>query len=1353
MRLTRTAIRFRVSVVVLMLLTLLGGLWSYRALPKEANPSIEIPLVIVSTLFPGGSPEEIEALVTFPIERELQGVDGVAEIRSTSREGLSFIFVEFDTDVPLTEANQRVRERVDLARADLPAEAEEPLVREFNLEDLPILTVNLLAAYPLVQLTEVAERLRDELETVAGVLEAEVTGGAQREVQVNVDLTAMEAYGLTFEEIARAVEQENTSLPGGSIEVDRLRFQVRVDGRFEDAGRIADLVVRAPEQQPVYVRDVAEVVPLGFADRQSYSRVRELWREDERGRLVTSEVSDYEESVSLAVRARSGTNVLEIAGAVRRTIDQFPLPSSTRVVITADRSEEIALLVEEMENHIILGVVLVTFSLLFFLGLRAALVAALSIPLTMMLTFAVFLVLGEALNFIVLFALIVVIGILVDFSIVVVENIQRHAERGAGSWEAGRRAVAEVGWPVTAGLTTTMVVFLPLMFWEGVIGTYMRYLPLTLIITLTSALLVALAMVPVAAGYLLEEGGKAGEGGAAGAGGPAEGAAAKRRTGRVLRGIRAQPGRAAAMAAAAFLALVLALHNPITLLAVGLIAGGVWLLYRFLLAPGSRWFRERALPRLEGGYRSLLETALRRDYGVRHAHLRNVGALLALALGVAFLLLGGVLFLLLGRLPALAALVPGALLALLGLIGVLVHFLESLFLGGRWTLRAGIALGAVVLPFLLVRLAQGDLEARPLVALAALPALLLGVGALGAARGRRRRRLLLTDNRARVLHLALGGLLAVAGVYALAPTGGSFFPRTDPSQIRIDLEAPPGTGIEASNEVAERAVRRVEALLASDPAVRANLKAVLVNVGVTGGGPWRGTQPETERSRLTLDLVDYPLRAESSRETIRKVREAMDPFPGALVSVDEDRMGPPRGPPVEVEITGPEFQEVLAISLRAERRLREAIAAGEVEGLVDLRNTAEFGRPELLVRVDRERASIFGLSTAEVALNVRAAVEGRIAGTHREGEDEYDIRVRLREEDRQTLQSLEALALAAPDARVPLLALADFQETTGPGSITRVNLRPVVTLEGDLADGRTTGEVLGQVDRALRDLREGLTGGYTVRFAGEAEDRDEAFDFLGFALLLGVALMALVLITKFNSVVVPLIILTAVGLTMAGVVLQLIVTRTAFSIMTFLAVISLAGIVADDDIVMSEFILEYYERYRSRERAIVEGGVSRFRQVVLTAVTTIIGLVPLTLGFHLDFQGLFTALRPDFQIGSANTQFWGPLGAAVIAGLPVATLITLFVVPVTYSVVDSIGRRSAAWLGQPVERWTIGGAPAAAEEEEEEERRGEEGEAPAGGRAAPAGARRAGAPGRPLPGHRTRRRSAPRPGERGERPG
>jgi multidrug efflux pump len=1306
MKLTAQAIRFRTSVLVFTALLVVAGIWSYATLPKEASPSIEFPVITITTLYPGASPPEVEALVTFPIERELQGLEGLEEIQSVSREGVSAITVEFRTEVDRDDASRRVRERVDLARVALPAEADEPRVREIDFEELPILTVNLLAPYPLARLKSLAEALQDEIEAVTGVLEAEITGGVDREVQVNVDVVALQAQGISFDDVARAIERENVSIPGGTMDVDRLGYQVRVDGRIDDAARIADLVIDAPGGRPVFIRDVAEVVPHAYAAPASFSRLRELRQGDDvltneraataPGTAAAATDAAYEDAISLFVRARAGENIIETVAAVERVIERHELPPGTRVVLTGDRSETVVEFIEELENHIVFGVLLVTLSLLFFLGLKTALLAAVSIPLTLLLAFIIFRMAGETLNFIILFSLIIVLGILVDFAIIVVENVHRHMERGGDAWASVQAATAEVAWPVTAGLATSAAVFVPLLFWGGLTGEFLQYIPITLIVTLASALFVALVIIPVIAGYTFDSTG--------------DHRPLQRRTRRLIGGITG------------FIVLVILLANPAIVLVLAFAALLLLLLYRHVLEPGSDWFRRRGLPAVEARYRELLTWSLQRDYSAPRAFLRNVAPFAAFAVGFVLIVLGGVLRVLLGTLPALPALVPGALLLLAGAIAILVLFVETLLLGGRGSVKAGLVAGALLLPLVAFNVLRGSGGVAALLAVLLLPGLMVAAGMGGERRLRGRRQLVLTDNRARVLALTLGGALMVGIVYAVAPTGTAFFPDTDPNQIIVRVEAPVGTRIEAADRITGQAARRIDALIARDVAVAANIRNIVVTVGVGGeaGGALLRAEPDPRRGQITLNLVDYGERAESSTRTLEKLRAALDRFPDAQISFEQDRPGPPVEPPVQIEIAGPEFERVAAIAADVEARLRAARDAGRLPGLVDLSSGLQRGQPELRVRIDRDRAALFGLSTQVIAATVRAAVEGRVAGSIRDEQEEYDIRVRLREEDRATLQSLELLRIAGPPqagagqaggaapaggqgpaqgagvppdggaaggrqqdaAMVPLVAVADLEIGSGLGAITRLDLQPLVTIEGDAATGFSSSAVLAAVQRELAGVPAQLPAGYSLRYAGEVEEQQEEFAFLGMALVFGLGLIMLVLVTKFNAIGLPLIILIAVGLTMTGVVLGLIATRTAFSLFTFLGIISLAGIVADDDIVLAEFIEKERDAGKPREQAIIDGAASRFRQVTLTAVTTIVGLVPLTFGLYVDFRGLLTELRPGLQFGGQNTQFWGPLGGAIIAGLPVATAVTLVVVPVVYSTFDSLRRHGARMLRQ-----------------------------------------------------------------------
>ncbi|MCH8961314.1 MAG: efflux RND transporter permease subunit [Bacteroidetes bacterium] len=324
MKITNVAIKYRTSIVVLTVLLTFGGLMSYITIPKESFPSIEIPNIVVTTIYPGASPDDIESLLTKPIEQEIQGINGIKEIRSTSVEGVSTVIVEFDPDVSMDEAFQKVRDKVDVAKAELPGDVEEPLVNEIDLQAFPIMNINLAAPYSLARLKEVAEDLAEEIEGIPSVLEVPIVGGLEREVQVNVDLNALQGYNLTFDDIISTIRQENANIPGGSMDVGRLNYLVRIDGEFEDPEEeIERLVIESPDGMPIYIRDVADVV-FGYKDRSSYARLRVLKVEkDNQLIILPDEETATLAVVTLNVKKRSGVNILETSAAVEAVLAQL----------------------------------------------------------------------------------------------------------------------------------------------------------------------------------------------------------------------------------------------------------------------------------------------------------------------------------------------------------------------------------------------------------------------------------------------------------------------------------------------------------------------------------------------------------------------------------------------------------------------------------------------------------------------------------------------------------------------------------------------------------------------------------------------------------------------------------------------------------------------------------------------------------------------------------------------------------------------------------------------------------------------------------------------------------------------
>jgi CzcA family heavy metal efflux pump len=485
-RLGELAVKNRATVFFALVAVVIAGSLAYSTLPRESFPDIEIPNILVYTVWPGASPTDVESQLTDELERELQGLEGIKQITSTSTESVSVVNVEFVSGVDLDFALQKVRDRVNLAKAEFPADAEEPILRELNFSDVPILQVHLSGDVGPVELRRLAKELQDEVEAIPGVLRATLVGGVEREVQVDVDPERLRLYGASLDDVLDAIRDENVSIPGGELTLKGQTLALRVPGEVKDPLAVEQFVVKVVGQRPVQVRDVASV-SYGFKERSSYSRI------------------DGRESVSLAVQKRSGSNIIELTDRLKSEVERLEAtwPPGVEVTFLADQSKDIRIMVADLENNVLTGVVLVVIVLFFTMGLRNALFVGAAIPLSMLLTFVVVQLAGMTLNMMVLFSLVLAVGMLVDNSIVVVDNIYRHMQEGKSAFEAAQVGAREVGGAVLNSTLTTIGAFVPLFFWPGIIGDFMSILPIAVCIALAASLVIAFTANPtLAAAYM-----------------------------------------------------------------------------------------------------------------------------------------------------------------------------------------------------------------------------------------------------------------------------------------------------------------------------------------------------------------------------------------------------------------------------------------------------------------------------------------------------------------------------------------------------------------------------------------------------------------------------------------------------------------------------------------------------------------------------------------------------------------------------------------------------------------------------------------------------------------------------------
>jgi multidrug efflux pump len=477
MLITDVAVKNRTTVAVLGIIILVLGVYCYIALPREAFPDIPIPYIMVTTTYEGVSPEDVESSVTMKIEKELNGIRGVKEVRSSSAEGLSMISVEFTPDVPSDVALQRVRDRVDMAQ--LPQDVKNPIVKEINLAEFPVMLVSISGDVSPVQLKAIADNLQDVIEALPGVLKVDVLGSLEREIRLEMDPDRVASYSLTIAEIMALIPSENVNISAGGLETPGTKFNVRIPAEFVTPEEVDHLLLTVRNGKPIYLTDVGTVRDT-FKDRLTYSRLNGT------------------DNVTLSIQKRIGANVVRVSDAVKAVIDaaQQRVPGAVKFDVTYDMSKYIRNMVADLENNIAAALIMVVGVLLIFLGWRPSMIVALIIPLSMLITFFAIQALGYTLNMIVLFSLVLVLGMLVDNAIVIVENIYRHMQIGHGPLEAAMMGAREVAWPVTTSTLTTVGAFLPLMFWPGMMGSFMKYLPITLSIALMASLFVALVFSP-----------------------------------------------------------------------------------------------------------------------------------------------------------------------------------------------------------------------------------------------------------------------------------------------------------------------------------------------------------------------------------------------------------------------------------------------------------------------------------------------------------------------------------------------------------------------------------------------------------------------------------------------------------------------------------------------------------------------------------------------------------------------------------------------------------------------------------------------------------------------------------------
>ena len=1092
---TSWSIDNKTSIYVLAIIIAIFGLINYNTIPKEQFPEIIIPTILVNTMYAGTSPSDIENLITKPLEKNLKSINGVKKITSSSLQDFSSVVIEFRTGIEVSVAKQKVKDAVDKTKKDLPNDLkQDPDVRDIDFSEIPIMYLNLSGKYSLDRLKKYADIVQDRIEGLKEITRVDIVGALDREIQINVDMYKLQAASLTFGDIIQSINRENVTISGGNINMNGMSRSIRVVGEFKNLDELNNTIVSTAKGVHLYLRDVAEIKDA-FAEQESYARL------------------NGENVITLNIIKKSGQNLLDASDKIKSTIDDLKknkFPKDLKANIIGDQSRYTRTTLSDLNNTIIIGFVLVTIVLMFFMGFTNAFFVALSVPLSMALAYIVLPTIGFTMNMLVMFSFILALGIVVDDAIVVIENTHRIFKKANMDIATSAKfAAGEVFKPILSGTLTTLAPFFPLAFWPGVIGKFMFFIPVTIIITLFASLIVAYIINPVFAVTFMK---------------PNEDEIQTLSNKRIF----TNAGFVVGIGAICHLMGWHAFANLVIFMAISYIVHNFYG-YKVVLH-----FQHYIIPKTLAKYEQFL----------------------------------------------------------------------------TWILQKG----------------------RPY----------------------------------KLLYGLTGTLFLTFFIMAMFTPKVVFFPGSEPNAIYTLIKMPVGTDVKLTDSITFEVEKRILKVIGKkNPLVESVISNVAVGVSETNFD--FGTKT-SNKGKVTVNFVEFAQRGGISTSIyMDKFRNAVKDIAGAEITVDKPAGGPPTGKPVNIEVTSDDLQELLITSERLIRYLDSI----NIPGIEELKSDFDRNKPELIVEIDRVRANREGISTGQIGTELRTAIYGNEASKYRDGEDQYPIQVRYKYDQRTNIDRLLNTKITYMDMnsgtirQIPLSAVAKVSYLNSYGGINRLNAKRIVTISSGVLTGYNANEIIAQIKRALPTFEK--TEQVDIKITGEQEDQAETMAFLGKAGLLSICLILFIMITQFNSIGKPFIIATEIVFSIIGVLLGFIFTRMPISIvMTGLGMVALAGIVVRNGILLVEFTDILKERGLKTRDAIIQAGKTRITPVMLTATATILGLVPLAIGFNIDFVGLFRNFEPHIHFGGDNVAFFGPLAWTIIFGLSFATFLTLIFIPVMY---------------------------------------------------------------------------------------
>jgi HAE1 family hydrophobic/amphiphilic exporter-1 len=1024
------------------------GLISATQIPRESSPEIDIPIGVISIPFPGASAEDVEELVTDIVEGKVLNLDQVKQVTSTSREGVSVVVVEYEANADSEERVRDLKDKIDELKPELPSDTEDPIVQKVRFSDVSIYTFAMSGPYSEQELKLYADELKDRIERVSGVSKVTISGGREKEIQVIVNPAQLDTFGLSIQDVTSAISRANTDIPAGSIETAGAKYNIRLSGQVNTVEDVRRIPITALGDVPVFVEDVADVSE-GEQEITTISRLSIAGREPL-------------PALTIGVYKTTGGNIIRMTDDVDTEIDSFKSEFLPEDIVFETIQKDADYIKDDLSTLTSNGlgtVIIVTLVLYFFIGFRESLLAGLAIPLSFLLTFIFLAAAGSTLNFLTLFSLILALGILIDAAVVITQGIHARLETGMSPHQAATLTIRDFHLPLIAGTLTTVFAFLPMLLMSGIMGQFIKYIPITVTIVLISSLFVALAFIPTL---------------------------------------------------------------------------------------GTMWLHDsKQYKRLDSGK----EVPTTNNKNIRPQ--RN---------------------------------------------------------GTRSPLQ----------------LLRACLKDRELIFSTLTKKYTEALSRLMIDRSKRRKFFW-----ALVISFVISLSLPITGLLKV-----QMFPDEDQDFMYVGIELPVGTPIETTDLVMQQA----EQVLLKE----AQIASFSTNVG-QGAPTDDGAGSGTHVGNILINLD--PNREESSVILLERYQEELKKAVQAEVSVGQYGSGPPSGAPVEIVISGPDLTELERYGVQFENILLN------IPGTRDVNTSIQERSGEFVLQIDRAKAQIYGVSTAQVAGVLRNAISGVTATTIRHNGEEFDVVVKYALDassvrDGKTniidINAVEAMTIATPKGDVPL---SSFTKTDLSGTrpvIEHTGGDRVIKVTSYTTQDVSATEIFNEVSKLLPELN--IPDDYTVKLGGEREDITQSYMDMFRAMILAIFLIGGAMVLQFNSYRQPFFILITIPLALIAVFPGLALVGKPLSFPGIIGVVALVGIVVNNAIILIDQINRLRQDGFTKDEAVVMAGTSRLEPILLTTITTILGLLPITL----------------------TNPLWGPLGYSIIFGLSFSSFTTLFVIPLLY---------------------------------------------------------------------------------------